>query len=190
MEQNFDAKYNECVELPRDNHIEEYLDLVDQNDCVVQSMSRSEIYKNNLCSKMRSVWLMIQNEQGQLWIPRRSLTVDRLPGYLDGSVSGHVRSGESYEQALFRETQEEAGLDLSNCGVVNLLGKLTPHQHNTFCFAVVYQLTVADAPQNWNREEIAEWYWMTPQELLQRYQQGDKIKDMLPVIIENFYKNK
>jgi len=187
MERTFDTKHNECLEVDS-NHVEEYVDLVDQNDCVVQTMARSEVYQKNLCSMLRSVWLIIKNEQGQLWIPRRSLTMDRLPGYLDGSVSGHVRSGESYEQALFRETQEEAGIDLSAYGVISLLGKLTPHEHNAFCFAVVYELTLPDAPQNWNRDDIAEWYWFTPEELRRQFTQGDKFKDMLPIILEQFYK--
>lgn len=168
------------------NHQEEILDIVDQNDCVITSMPRSEIYQKNLCSQMRSVWLMIKNEQGQFWIPRRSMLVDRLPGHLDGSVSGHVQAGESYEQALFRETLEEVGLHLIDGGY-KLVGKLTPHEDNTFCFAMIYELTVKEAPINWSRQDIGEWYWLTPQELLEKCNQGDKFKDTLPIIFNKFY---
>ena len=95
-------------------HYDEILDIVDVHDQVIQSMPRALVYQKNLCSQMRSIWLIIKNEQGQLWIPRRSWTLKQLPGYLDGSVVGHVRAGETYEQALIRESLEEIGYDLTN----------------------------------------------------------------------------
>ncbi|MBP9765144.1 NUDIX domain-containing protein [Candidatus Babeliales bacterium] len=165
---------------------DEILDLVDEQDCVVQTMPRLQVYNQNLCSQMRSVWLIIKNQHGQMWIPRRSWNVDRLPGHLDGSVSGHVLAGETYEQALVRETMEEVGLQLQP-GSYSFLGKLTPQAHNTFCFASVYEMLVDAAPENWNRHDIADWYWLTPQELMIRCQQGDKFKDTLPVIMHYFY---
>lgn len=177
---------NGLTNTQEENSIDEMLDLVDQNDCVVNTMARGEVYQKNLCAQMRSIWLMLKNTQGQLWIPRRSAFVDRLPGYLDGSVSGHVRAGESYQQALLRETQEEIGIDLTGLEYA-FVGKLTPHEHKSFCFAEIYEMVVPQAPQNWNRQEIGDWYWLTPQELLQRESDGDKLKDMLPIIMNHFY---
>lgn len=182
------AAQSNCDMKNQKLQLDELLDLVDQNDCVVQTMPRSEVYQKNLCSQMRSVWLMIKNQQGQLWIPRRSWTVDRLPGHLDGSVSGHVQAGETYEQALIRETLEEAGVDLQQA-TYRYLGKLTPHEHSSFCFAAIYEFEVAAAPENWSRSDIGEWYWMTPRELLERCNQGEKFKDTLPLVIRNFYTN-
>lgn len=170
-------------------HCDEILDIVDQNDQVIRSMPRAQVYKNNLCAQMRAVWLIIRNEQGQLWIPRRSWKLQQLPGHLDGSVVGHVRSGESYEQALLREAIEEIGQDISHISY-RYLGKLTPQEHNTFCFSAVFECIMSQAPENWNRDEICEWQWMTPQELLQRCQGDEKFKDTLPIIIQHFYPEK
>lgn len=165
---------------------DELLDLVDHNDCVIQIMARAEVYQKNLCSQMRSVCLMIKNKDGQFWIPRRSWNANRLPGYLDSSVCGHVQAGESYEQALIRETLEEAGIDLTQAAY-RYLGKLTPQDHGAFCFAAVYELEVATAPLNWSRSDIDQWYWMTPQELMLCLNNGEKCKDILPLVIRNFY---
>lgn len=167
-------------------HQEEYLDLVDQNDCVVQTVARSYVYQNNLCSQMRSVWLFIKNKDGQFWIPRRSMKVSRLPGHLDGSVVGHVQAGETYEQAMIREAQEEIGIDLQP-NSFKFLGKMTPHEHGAFCFSAIYEMEIEEAPKNWSREEIGDWYWMTAQQIIQRCDQDEKFKDTLPKIITYFY---
>jgi isopentenyldiphosphate isomerase len=165
---------------------EEFLDLVDENDCVVQTVPRSYVYQNNLCSQMRSVWLLMKNKQGQFWIPRRSMTVNRLPGHLDGSVVGHVQAGETYQQALIREAQEEIRIDISKDSF-KYLGKLTPHEHGAFCFAAIYELEIDSAPKNWNKDEIGDWYWMTADQILERCTDDEKFKDSLPMIINHFY---
>jgi isopentenyldiphosphate isomerase len=50
------------------------------------------------------------NSKGELFLQKRALTKDLLPGYWDTSVGGHVSPGESAEEALKRETVEELGL--------------------------------------------------------------------------------
>jgi isopentenyldiphosphate isomerase len=50
------------------------------------------------------------NSKGELFLQKRSLTKDLLPGYWDTSVGGHVSPGESANEALKRETLEELGL--------------------------------------------------------------------------------
>ncbi|MBI2344870.1 NUDIX hydrolase [Candidatus Dependentiae bacterium] len=173
-------------EIKNIGHQEECLDLVDNNDCVVQTLERSYIYQNNLCSQMRSVWLFIKNKDGQFWIPRRSMKVQRLPGHLDGSVVGHVQAGETYDQAMIRETNEEIGIDLHQT-TFTYLGKLTPHEHGAFCFSAIYEMELEEAPKNWNREEIGDWYWMTAKQIIQRCNRDEKFKDTLPKIIAHFY---
>lgn len=167
-------------------HQEEMLDIVDQDDNVIKSLPRSVVYEQELFSQMRSIWMLIKNDQGQFWIPRRCHKRKILPGYLDGSVVGHVQAGESYEQALLREAQEEVGLALQE-GSYKLLGKLTPKKNNTFCFAQVYECQMNDAPKDWNRDEFSQWSWMSAQELAELFKQGEKIKDTLPVILKEFY---
>jgi isopentenyldiphosphate isomerase len=56
------------------------------------------------------VHMHLFNSKGELFLQKRALTKDLLPGYWDTSVGGHVSPGESAEEALKRETVEELGL--------------------------------------------------------------------------------
>ena len=164
---------------------EEWLDLVDEKDNVIGSMSRSEAYQKKMFSSLRSTWLMIKNSQNQLWIPRRRFDKKMLPGALDGSVVGHVSAGETYEQALIREAVEEVGIDLTQLDY-RFVGKLNPHVDNGFCFAAVYEVCLEDVP-NWNGDDFVEFYWLTPQEIIDRLTAGDSAKDQLSIILKKFY---
>ena len=185
-----DMNSNEKNNLQEITHQqEEFLDLVDQNDCVIQTVPRSYVYQNNLCSQMRAVWLFLKNKEGQFWIPRRSMQVKTLPGHLDGSVVGHVQAGETYQEAMIREAQEEIRFDLSQQSF-KYLGKLTPQKDGIFCFSAVYELEIDAAPKNWNKDEIGDWYWMTAEQIIERCNDDEKFKDSLPLIKHHFYGSK
>ena len=55
------------------------------------------------------VHLHILNRAGDLYLQKRSMTKDLLPGYWDTAVGGHVDYGEQIEEALLREAGEELG---------------------------------------------------------------------------------
>ena len=60
------------------------------------------------------VHLHIIDHFGRLYLQKRSMTKDLLPGYWDTAVGGHVSYGESILEALYRETSEELGLTAFN----------------------------------------------------------------------------
>ena len=87
------------------------LDVVDTDDRVAGVMERGEIHRKGLFH--RSVHVFVFDEAGRLYLQRRSLTKEEHPGKWDSSVSGHVGSGESYEEAAGRELEEEIRLQAS-----------------------------------------------------------------------------
>ena len=55
------------------------------------------------------VHLHILNRYDQLYLQKRSMKKDLLPGYWDTAVGGHISYGEYVQEALFRESSEELG---------------------------------------------------------------------------------
>ncbi len=162
---------------------DEYLDLVDENDQVIEKKLRSEVYLQGL-SNFRVINVLIRNSKGELWIPRRTAHKRLFPLGLDVSAGGHVESGEDYQSTLEREVFEEIRIDLK-ITPFTLLGKLTPQQ-GLSCFMQVYEIQSDQVP-DFNPEDYFEYYWLSPTELLKRIENGDICKSDLPKIIQHFY---
>src|SRR3989338_10802263 len=163
---------------------DEYLDLVDTNDQVIGKKKRSEVYAEGL-SNFRVVNAFIVNSKGEIWIPRRTASKRGFPLCLDMSMGGHVESAETYEATLKRETQEELNLDTDKIQI-RLLGHLSPQQDGVSCNMNVYEIKMDTVP-DYNQDDFVEYFWLTPQALLEKLATGDKCKDDLPGIVENFF---
>lgn len=93
-------------DVPQRDH--EIFDVVDANDEVTGTATRSEVHAQKLIH--RAVHVFVINKRGDLLLQKRSLLKDMCPGLWDSSVSGHLDSGEDYATAAVRELQEEMGI--------------------------------------------------------------------------------
>ncbi|MDO8558014.1 MAG: NUDIX hydrolase [bacterium] len=164
---------------------DEFLDLVDDNDNVVGKKKRSEVYSEHL-SSFRVINAFLVNSNGKIWIPRRTATKRVFPLCLDMSLGGHVESGESYEDAFGRELMEELNLDVKKIDF-HELGKCTPQKHGVSAFMKVYEMKSNSTP-DFNKDDFIEYFWLSPQELFQKLDGGDKSKNDLPKLVKIFYK--
>jgi isopentenyl-diphosphate delta-isomerase len=165
---------------------DEFLDLVDEHDHVIGNMKRSEVYAQGL-SNFRVVNAFLVNSKGEMWIPRRTADKRIFPLCLDMSVGGHVESGETYEQTLKRETQEELNIDTDQRSV-RLLGHLSPQEHGVSANMNVYEIKTDEAP-DYNKNDFIEFFWLTPQALFDRIAAGDQTKGDLPKLVNIFYED-
>ncbi len=166
-------------------HIQdELLDIVDSHDTVVRTELRSVIYQQKL-RHIRAVNAFIQNDKGELWIPRRTAHKALYPLSLDTSVGGHVQSGETYDQAFERELQEETGLYLNSIDC-QVKAYLTPLEHNVSSFMTVYEIKSNQAP-TYNPDDFCEYYWISPAELIQKIEAGEPAKSDLIKLVKILY---
>jgi len=126
----------------------------------------------------------LRKPTGELWIPRRTADKKYAPLGLDMGVAGHVTSGDTYEDTLVREAEEELGLRVP-LAAWRFLGSVTP-KDGVAAFEHVYELTVTEAP-NFNRDDFVEYLSLHPREVLERLAKGDTAKSDLPVLINRFY---
>ena len=106
---------------------------------------------------------------------------------MDGSAVGCVARGETYEEALHREVMEELNIDMQE-REYRLLGKFSPHKHGTYCMSYVYEMKCDEVP-DYDTQEFSEYFWLTPQEVIDKIQQGEKAKrDMRFFMSELFLK--
>ncbi|MBK5275606.1 MAG: NUDIX domain-containing protein [Desulfuromonadales bacterium] len=163
---------------------DELLDLVDDEDRVIGSLSRSAIYREGL-KNFRVVNAFLVNDNGQLWIPRRTANKRIFPLCLDMSVGGHVASGEDYLTAFRRELHEELNIVLEDVEW-RFVGHLTPYQHGMSAFMHFYEIRCNRVPE-YNQDDFVEYYWLYPHEVIDRLNNGDKSKDDLQRLIILFY---
>ncbi|MFV0565421.1 MAG: NUDIX hydrolase [Flavobacteriaceae bacterium] len=104
---NFTAKPNNL-----NKKMDELIDLVNQNgNPTGQTALKSVIHKKGYYHNTGHLWLYTPN--GQILLAQRSTKKAICPLLWDISVAGHIDAGETIENGILRETQEELGLTLA-----------------------------------------------------------------------------
>lgn len=101
----------EGVRVETTDNQKELFVVVDKDDNILGYKTRYECLHNKALIH-RAVELFVFDTNGRVLLQKRSLTKDTDPGIWSPSVGGHVDPGESYEQAMKRETKEELGIEV------------------------------------------------------------------------------
>jgi isopentenyldiphosphate isomerase len=89
---------------------EEIFPIVDENGRKIGEAPRKTCHDGKSMLLHPVVHLHLFNSSGKLFLQMRSSSKDIQPGKWDTSVGGHVAPGESVEEALLREANEEIGI--------------------------------------------------------------------------------
>lgn len=94
----------------RDNN-QEMFPIVDEDGNILSAATRGECHSG---SKLLHpvIHLHLFNTKGEIYLQKRPDWKDIQPGKWDTAVGGHIDLGESVEQALVREVNEELGISL------------------------------------------------------------------------------
>lgn len=126
---------------------DEVFDVVDEEDRVIGSDTRSSVHVNNL--RHRAVHMLVFNTAGEIFLQKRSIWKDRNPGLWDSSAAGHVDSGETYQQTAERELQEELGIQAP----LEQIGRLSCSEATGWEFIEIFR-TVHEGPFTFPPMEI------------------------------------
>lgn len=139
---------------------EEIFDVVNDRDEVIGKKSRSEVHRLGLMH--RATHVLVFNRRGQVFLQKRSMRKDRQPGLWDSSASGHVDSGEEYDDCAVRELREEIGLRVS--AVPERLFKLAAGPETDQEHVWVYR-SESEGPFELHPDEIERGDWFEPNEV-------------------------
>ena len=87
----------------------EILDIVNENNEVIGSAPKEEVYAKKLPHRIVHVFV-VHPDTSAVYLQKRSATKSYLPNYWCTSAGGHVISGETYLEAAARELKEEIGI--------------------------------------------------------------------------------
>jgi len=137
---------------------EDIFDVVNERDQVIDAKRRSYVHAHGLLH--RAVHVFVFNSRGEIFLQKRSMLKDRQPGVWDSSCSGHVDSGETYDETAVRELQEEIGLRINS--PLQKLFKISPCAETDAEFVWVYRCE-NDGPFQLHPDEIETGDWFAPE---------------------------
>ncbi len=133
--------------------------VVDTEDNVLGFRSRYDCHHDKTLIH-RGVSLLIFDDTGRVLLQKRSMSKDTNPGYWSTAVGGHVAKGESYEDAIRRETREELGVNVQ----ATLKAKFI-HEFDHEVEMEALFVASANGPFSPNTEEIDDIAFISKNEL-------------------------
>ena len=149
----------------------ELIDIVNENNEFTGQIEEREIaYEKGLWRRTVSCWIM--NEKGEILLQKRSSNKKKNPNKW-AKTGGQVDSGESVENAIFREVKEELGISINDDDIKYLVGSTSINEqgdiinkHYNECYLVTKNIDISDIKIQ--KEEVSEVRYFSKDELLKR----------------------
>lgn len=141
---------------------EEWFPVVDEDGNTISMAPRSVCHDGKSKLLHPVVHFHLINAKGDLFLQKRALTKDLLPGRWDTSVGGHIGTGESVKDALKREIHEELGImDFRSEFISKYIWKSPLEKELVYSF-----MGSSEEPPVVNRAEIDEGRFWSKKEII------------------------
>jgi isopentenyldiphosphate isomerase len=166
--------------------MDELFDIVDDDDRVIGRASRKEAHTQGHIH--RSVLFFIFDGAGRVFVNQRTYTKEFYPGHWSIVLGGHVHAGETYEDTVVREAEEEAGTVGTPFHMASFRKRFDASDRENVC---VYGF-VTDREPVLDPGEIIRGTFMTIDELEQKLMQEKFLPETsrLLEILKGYLRNK
>lgn len=143
--------------------MDEYLDILDENGNETgEKRLRSEVHSQGLWHRTVHIYFY-RKEEGkiELLVHLRSKNKDLKPNTWDTRFGGHLKSGQSIDQALIGEVKEETGLEIKRERLHDgPIIKRDKFPNREFTFAYFYEFTGDSNQLSFKDHEVQKVKWM------------------------------
>lgn len=169
---------------------DDIFDVVNENDEVVSSAPRSHVHANRLLHRSAHVLMFAGvGADRKILLQKRSMDKDTYPGVYTTSCSGHIDSGETYDEGVVREMAEETGLKV-DVSRLKKIGKISARRETGNEFTFVYEMECrGDEKFTPPPDEVESLEWVAVSEFERMVQ--DAPKKFTPAFrcVYEFYKS-
>jgi isopentenyldiphosphate isomerase len=160
--------------------------IVDEHDAVIGEAPLLEAWEKGLIHRV--VFVILENDQGEVLLQHRSAHMRLFPGCWDISAGGHVDDGHSYIEAARIEIAEELGiggrLDLEEVAYF-YTDKPYPDQQVVRRFVKVYRAKLDELPHALEDHEVSEVRWFSIGALAELVSNPEKVASGLALVHEH-----
>lgn len=147
---------------------EEYFDMVDENNIPVgKKVLRSEAHAQGLWHRTVHIYLFRVTDDIEFLVHLRAKTKDLNPNKWDTRFGGHLKSGESIDEAVASELQDEIGLVLDPSNLIQgEILKRDKYPNREFTNVYYYRFQNEISNLKFNDGEVQEVKWMKSSDII------------------------
>lgn len=150
---------NPLKDMPQ--HDDELFDVVDEADQVIGQKTRKAVHAEKLIH--RAVHIFVFNKRKEILLQKRSGLKDNFPNRWDSSAAGHLNAGETYQDCVVRELQEELGITDVD---IQEISKLSPNEKTGYEWIGLY-LSRYDGALRYPCSEVYTTEWFSIEQVQQ-----------------------
>jgi|SRR3989344_5734 len=157
------------------------IQIVDYQDQLIDHKERTEVVYKTDIYRVSALWLT--NSRGQTLLAKRAAKKDKDPGKWGPAVAGTIDQGETYDENIYKEAEEEIGLtdELFKKGLKILI----KYPRTYFC--QWYFITLDRDVDSFvmQKDEVDELAWIDIEQLKREVKaEPDKYVPAMPQIID------